>query len=130
MPNNNFLQSSRQAQKIDNIISRPDLLEKIREDFNLGNYETTVSKAFKFLERSYISSALKSNEIFDSSNKEYLNLLDEKQTSELKTLNLKMLGAMYWIRNFNSAKDDSQYAAQHVLAYVDLQLKLINQQKN
>ncbi len=130
MADKKLLQFQSQPQKIDSIISRTDLLEKIREDYNLGNYETTITKAFKYLEESYISSSFELKDVITLSENFDEDLLDMKTSSEIKAIRVKKLGAMYWIKNMMDAQNSTKEATAQVLAYVDLQLKLLDQQKN
>ncbi len=130
MPEKEFLQFQSHSQKIDSIISRTDLLEKIREDYNLGNYETTITKAFKYLEESYISTNFQLKDAITLSENFDEDLLDVKTSSEIKSIRVKMLGAVHWIKNMMDEYNGSREATAQVLAYVDLQLKLLNWQKN
>ncbi len=130
MAENKLLQFQSNPSKIDTILSRTDLLEKIRDDYNIGNYETSITKAFKYLEESYISSNFNIKETVTLSDNFDEDLLDVKTSSEIKAIRVKMLGAMHWIKNMTEASNGSREAAAQVLAYVDLQLKLLDQQKN
>ena len=130
MAENKLLQFQSRSSKIDAIISRTDLLEKIREDYNLGNYETSITKAFKYLEESYISSNFDIKDTVTLSDNFDEDLLDIKTSSEIKAIRVKMLGAMHWINNMADASNGSREATAQVLAYVDLQLKLLDRLKN
>ena len=116
--------------KIDSLISSTNLLEKIREDYNQGNYETTITKAFKYLEESYISSSFELKDVITLSENYDEKLLDVKTSSEVKAIRVKMLGAVHWIKNMMDAQNGTREATAQVLAYVDLQLKLLDQQRN
>ncbi len=126
----NLLEFQTKPQKLDSVISRADLLEKIKEDYNLGEYETSITKAFKYLEESYISLNFQTKNAISISNNFSTKLLDDKAFTELKSLHIKMLGAMHWIKNLTDAANESREAAAQILSYVDLQLKLLNEKEN
>ena len=130
MAEKKLLQYQPSTNKIESIISRTDLLEKIREDYNLGDYETTITKAFKYLEESYISSNFELKDTITLPENFDEDLLDVTTSSEIKAIRVKMLGAVHWIKNMMDVSNGSKEATAQVLAYVDLQLKLLDQQKN
>ena len=130
MIDKNLLQFHPPSLKIESIISRTELLDRIKEDYNRGNYETSVTKAFKYLEENYILSNFETKSTFSVKENIYKDVYHDKSSAELKTLHIKMLGAMYWIKNLTESQNESSEATARVLAYVDLQLKLLDKQKN
>lgn len=104
--------------RIEEVISNEMLRKVISSDYNLGNYETSITKAFEFLEESIIS-----NSPLKDPNEENLDI---KTSEELKAVKFKLKGAMNWFREPES-QNTSHNAAVQILSYVDLQLIMLRE---
>ena len=110
-----------ERKKIEEIISDELLRQRVAADYNLGNYESSISKAFEFLEESIISSSPLKNP--DKNN------LDLKTSEELRAVKFKLKGAMNWFKE-PDGQTNSHAAALQIITYVDLQLSMLKQNKN
>jgi uncharacterized protein (TIGR02391 family) len=123
---------------IDQFLSRDDLRSRVRDDFNSGDYETAVFKAFRHLEESVRA---KAGEPASSVGVSLMSAAFSPATGKLKHpgaavtqeqdgLHQLMRGAVAWFKNPSShrtvVRDDAQEAA-HVLAFANLLLDLVDQ---
>ena len=121
--------------RIEEIITRYDLRERVLEDYYEGNYEGAIMKAFDLIEEK-IKDKLKTPEgaSVDGEKQEvFLNLpkpSNESIDTELKILRIKMFGAVMWFRDkkreVTSGVTDAEVAAQ-ILGYANMHLKLIDE---
>lgn len=125
---------------IDQLLTRDDLRGKVRDDFNSGDYETAVFKAFRFLEETVRA---KASEPPSSLGVALMSAAFSPSTGKLKHpgaavpqeqdgLHQLMRGAIAWFKNPSShrtvSRDDPQEAAQ-VLAFANLLFDLVDQCK-
>ncbi len=120
--------------RIEEIITRYDLRDRVIEDYYEGNYESAILKAFDLIEQK-IKEKLKTPEGTSASEKQelFLNLpkpSNEAIDTELKILRIKMFGAVMWFRDKKreqtSGVTDGEVAAQ-ILGYANMHLKLIDE---
>ena len=107
------------------LISNETLLQAVKEDYLTGNYETSITKAFKYLEETILSgSSLKDPKPDD---------LDLRTAEELKAARFKMKGAMHWFKepgNHHLQNYNPEDTAAKILAYVDLQINMLSVKEN
>jgi uncharacterized protein (TIGR02391 family) len=123
---------------IDQLLSRDDLRGLVRDDFNSGDYETAVFKAFRHLEE---SARAKAKEPASSLGVTLMSAAFSPANGKLKHpgalvpqeqdgLHQLMRGAIGWFKNPSShrtvPRDDSQKAA-HVLAFANMLLDLLDE---
>lgn len=125
---NNYTKLASSTSDLDDLLKREDLRDKVKNDFLSGDYETSISKAFTYLEESIIYSGQKPN------GKREINYIpDDKTNEELRAVKFKLKGAMNWFRepgaNGYSPLGRAEAAA-HILAYVDLQLTMMEKLNN
>ncbi|WP_439622328.1 TIGR02391 family protein [Gemmata sp.] len=125
---------------LDQLLSRDDLRGLTRDDFNSGDYETAVFKAFRHLEEyvrfkakepaSSLGVALMSAAFSQSNGK--LKHPAAAVSTEQEGLHQLMRGAIAWFKNPSShrtvRRDDAQQAA-HVLAFANMLLDLVDECK-
>jgi hypothetical protein len=121
--------------RIEEIITRYDLRERVLEDYYEGNYEGAIMKAFELIEEK-IKDKLKTTEgasVEGEKQELFLNLpkpSNESIDTELKILRIKMFGAVMWFRDkkreVTSGVTDAEVAAQ-ILGYANMHLKLIDE---
>lgn len=125
---------------IDQLISRDDLRSLVRDDYNSGDYETAIFKAFRHLEESVrkkagqpasaIGMALMST-VFKVSGG-ILKHPEAAVDSEGEAIHLLMRGAIGWFKNPSSHRTvgyDDSHQASHVLGFANLLLDLLDECK-
>lgn len=123
---------------IDNILTRTDLLEKVRDEYLTRDYETAIFKAFKLIEErvravsgqtpSVIGAALMSTAFNPTTGQ--LSHPDAQTDGERVGFHHLMRGAIMWFKNPGSHRtvgyNDPVEAAQ-VLAFANLLLDMVDQ---
>jgi hypothetical protein len=125
---NNYNNLASSNSDLDNLLKRDDLKEMVKKDFANGDYESSITKAFTYLERSIIYSGQK-----PGGNPDINFIADDKTNEELRAVKFKLKGAMNWFRepgaNGYSPVGRAEAAAQ-ILAYIDLQLTMMEKLNN
>ena len=127
------------AVNLQDLLSSQALLEKVRDDFYSGEYESAVMKAFKMVEEalratSGLTTAYGSDLVQEafSPSKPILKHPEAHSKAEIESLFFLMRGAFGWFRNPASHRTidyaDAHQAA-HILALANLLLHLIAQCK-
>lgn len=123
---------------IGQILSRDDLRALVRDDFNAGEYETAVFKAFRYLEESVRAKAAQPPAAIGVNlmtaafrpNGGVLKHPGAQVDSEAEALHHLMRGAIGWFKNPSSHRTvgygDVRQAAQ-ILAFANLLLELLDQ---
>jgi hypothetical protein len=121
-----------QEKRIEEVVTRFDLRERVLEDYYEGNYEGAIMKAFDLIEEK-IKEKLRTTEGTGASEEIFLNMpkpSNEQIDTELKILRIKMFGAVMWFRDkkrdITSGVNDAEVAAQ-ILGYANMHLKLIDE---
>lgn len=123
---------------IDRVLSREDLREKIRDDFLVADYDSTIFKAFKLLEEHVRA---KANQPPDSIGAELMSkafkpnggLLkhpNAKTDAEEEALHLLMRSSIMWFKNPSSHRTvgyNDEHQTAHVLSFANLLLDLVDE---
>lgn len=123
--------------RLDQVISRGDLLHLVRADFEAGKFEAAVFAAFRYLEESVRAKAKQPASMIGVSlmsaafgGKGVLAHPDVKVDSEAEAIHQLMRGAIGWYKNPSSHRtvsySDPQHAVQ-VLGFDNLLLDLLDQ---
>jgi uncharacterized protein (TIGR02391 family) len=123
---------------IEQLLSRDDLRERVRDDFLAGDYETAIFKAFRLLEETVRAKAELppesiGAELMSKAFKPNTGLLkhpNAKTAAEEDALHLLMRGAIMWFKNPSSHRtvgyhDENQAA--HVLGFANFLLDLVDE---
>jgi len=123
---------------IDQLLTRDDLLERVRDDYLAQDYETAIFNALKLLEEAVRSKAKLSPQVFGAAlmSKAFspsgglLKHPDAQTPGEPEGFHHLMRGAIMWFKNPSSHRtvgyDDAAEAAQ-VLAFANLLLDMVDQ---
>ena len=123
---------------IDELISRDDLRNRVRDDYIAGDYESAIFKAFRLLEESVRkkagqpASAIGVN-LITTVFKPGASLLKHPEAqvaSEEESLFYLMRGAIGWFKNPSSHRTvgyDDDHQAAHILGFANLLLDLLDQ---
>jgi uncharacterized protein (TIGR02391 family) len=123
---------------INELLSRDDLRNKVRDDYLAGDYESAVFKAFKLVEETVRAKAgqppsLVGVNLMTTAFKTAGGILQHPETqvdAEREALHQLFRGAIGWFKNPSSHRTvgykDAQQAA-HILAFANLLLELADQ---
>ena len=123
---------------IDQMLSRDDLRSKVRDDFNSGDYEIAIFKAFRHLEESVRdraaqpASSLGVN-LMTAAFKVSGGLLKHPEAAvdpEAEALHQLMRGSIGWFKNPSSHRTvgySDEHRAAHVLGFANLLLDLLDE---
>ena len=122
---------------IEDILSRPDLLDRVRGDYYGGDYDSAIFKAFKMLEESVRAKSGERPDIigvnlmsaaFRAGGR--LNHPDVQVDPEREALHQLMRGAIGWFKNPGSHRtvgyDDASHAAR-ILAFANIIIDMVDQ---
>lgn len=125
------------SQEIEQYLTRQDLREFVLNDYLSGDYETTIYKAFRFLEERVMQMSFNPPKGIDPTliSKSYISAEGELKYSsiqteeELRSLERMMRGTMLWFRdpaNKSSVGVNNPDAAAQVLVFANLHLSIID----
>lgn len=126
--------------EIDKLLTREDLLDKVREDFLVENYEDAIFKASKLLEEAARDKANLSEGEYGKTlmNKAFrpnggiLSHPESRTPAEKEGLHNLMVGAILWFKNPRSHRtvpDNNPESVAQALSFLNLLLDLVDQCK-
>jgi uncharacterized protein (TIGR02391 family) len=127
-----------QSLNIDEVVSRDELRSLVRDDYNAGDYETAIFKAFRHLEESVRKKTNQPPQVIGvnlmtvafRANGGLLKHPEAQVDAEAEALHQLMRGAIGWFKNPSSHRTvgyDDEHQAAHVLGFANLLLDLLDE---